>query len=196
MEDLARANRVVERALNLLDRRGEVPPMDVIKVDVIEPQSLEAGVERLGQALAMNPGRIRIACSRNRIGIFGGDDEAFAVARDEPPDDALALAPHVHVRGVDEIAARLSIGLEHRARLVFRPRPFDPRAEGHRSKRDLRNPKTASAKQRIAHSVRPQLLVSSGLSRHASSGPAIRPSWTANSRKFQCVRQRTILPSR
>src|SRR5690606_6330767 len=161
--------------------------------DIIDAEPLEAGIERPRQAFAMHTGGIGIARTRYCVGIFGCDDVAIAVGLDQPAYDPFALAARVHVGGVDEVTACFGKSVEYWPAFFFGPRPFDRGPKCHGTERDLRYAQAAFTKQAVSHqtgSPRP------GLSRQASSGNGMTPSCIANSRKFQCVRQRTILPSR
>jgi hypothetical protein len=82
---------------------------------------------------------VRIFSAGHGIGVLGRDDEALAIGRDQPADDALALATHVHVRSVNEIAPGLDKGVEHRAARGFIARPFCADTEGHRPERKPRD---------------------------------------------------------
>src|SRR3546814_3857197 len=107
------------------------------------------------------------------MGIFARDHKAVAVGLDQPPDDALAFASGIHVRGVDEITSGLGKGVENRTTFFLGPRPVGRGSERHRAERDLRDAQAAFPEQAVAHqpcSPRP------GLLRQASSGNGITPS--------------------
>src|SRR5690606_2093457 len=69
VQDLAGGYRVVEGPLDLFHRRGEVPPVDEIQVNVIDGEPPEAGIERTYEALAMHAGGIRITGAGNGVGV-------------------------------------------------------------------------------------------------------------------------------
>src|SRR3546814_5678219 len=77
----------------------------IIKIDIIDPQALQARVEGLRQALAMNACFIGIVASRHGVGVFGGDDKTIAVRCDEAADDFLALPARIPLRRTDEVPA-------------------------------------------------------------------------------------------
>src|SRR3546814_4344742 len=98
MENLAGAYRIIECALHFLDGGCEIPPMNEIEVDIIDPKPLEAGVERACQALAMHAGGVGVAAAGSGIGIFARAHKAVAVGLAQPPDAALPFASGIHVR--------------------------------------------------------------------------------------------------
>jgi hypothetical protein len=60
VEDLARADRVVERAHDLLDRSEEVPRVQPVDVDVVGPQPPQALLKVPHEALALVTAAVRI----------------------------------------------------------------------------------------------------------------------------------------
>ena len=122
MADLAGLDEIIQRAERLLDRhlvrrimqpigiaagaeqlRGAVGPVQLVEVDIIRPQPLQRGFERLGDMGAVQPGR---AALRPQVGIapprhLGGEDHPIARAAEREPiaDEALGGALRLALRG-------------------------------------------------------------------------------------------------
>ncbi|MNF87714.1 hypothetical protein D3C84_701880 [compost metagenome] len=45
MQDLAGTDGIIQRPMHLLHRRGEIPPVDHVQVDVIDIQAFQAGIQ-------------------------------------------------------------------------------------------------------------------------------------------------------
>src|SRR3546814_13956473 len=58
VQDLTGADCIIHGSLDLFHGGSEVPPMHIIKVDIIKAEALEAGVESAGQSLAMHASSI------------------------------------------------------------------------------------------------------------------------------------------
>ena len=103
---VALAHQLVERAHGLLDRRGRVEAVDLVQVDVLELQPLQAGLDAVEDVAARRAARVR-----PRAGVaedLGGDDHAVArhlQVLQRLAGDLLRHAARVHVGGVDEVDA-------------------------------------------------------------------------------------------
>jgi len=94
---------VVERGQRLLDRRVVVPPVDLIQVDRVHPEPIEAVLQLLFDRLPREPARVRVRLVHLAVHL-GGDGEPVAVVLggEHVAEDRLALAVRVDVRGVEE----------------------------------------------------------------------------------------------
>jgi hypothetical protein len=138
VEHLTGPDDVVERAHDLVDRRERIPDVDPVDVDVAGPEPSEAGLERLDEVLAVGAARIRIAIAGVQR-VLRRQHPVVPVARDQLPNQSLALARGVVVRGIDEVASGLAEGLEDSRALVLLGAPAPRGPEGHRAEAKLRN---------------------------------------------------------
>ena len=109
----------VERAQRLLERRLLIVVVHVVQVDIVGLQPVEGGVRLAADIVRPQvpvPGVTPAADLR-------GEHDLVAVAAlfQPAPDERLgpAVLDQVRVGGVDEVAARLGIGVEHGARLLL-----------------------------------------------------------------------------
>src|SRR3546814_4862029 len=64
---LTGADCIIQGSLDLFHGGSEVPPMHIIKVDIIKAEALEAGVESAGQTLAMHARFVGVATPRSGV---------------------------------------------------------------------------------------------------------------------------------
>src|SRR5205823_686595 len=144
---------VVERAKRLLNGRLNVPPMNLVEIDVIHPETAQRGVDRRHQMLARESAIVRIVA--HRVVRFGRDDQL--VARSEilqrPSEHFLAPAERVHVGGVEKRDAAFDCTLDEWTRGFLRKNPRTPRriAVRHRAKADARHLQAARAEPHVIH---------------------------------------------
>ncbi len=120
---LAGLDDVVERFERLLDRRVVVPAMDLVEVDVIGAEALQARIDLAHDRLARKAGAIR---SRPHPAIdFGSDDNLVPSGEilDRTPENLLAAAERIAVRRVEEIDARFERTLDERTALLLAEAP-------------------------------------------------------------------------
>src|SRR3546814_17472717 len=70
VQDLTGADCIIQGSLDLFHGGSEVPPMHLIKVDIIKAEELEAGVESAGQTLAMHDRFCGVAPPRRGVRLF------------------------------------------------------------------------------------------------------------------------------
>lgn len=111
---------------------------------MVSPQPSERGVDGIMDVLGAVAARVRMIAGPEAG--LGGDDDAVAQGPvgDELADQTLALAPRIDVGGIDEVAARLDIGVEDGARSVRVGAPA-LRAEGHGAERHRADHKAGAA---------------------------------------------------
>ena len=167
---LALAHQVAHRAHRLLQRRRMVLLVQIIDVDVVGAEPLQAFVGRLQHPAPRQPAAIGIVA--DRVGEFCREDPVVPVVGNGAADHLLGLAAIIGVRGVDEVDAGLA-RFRHdprRRRLVGRP------AEHHGAQTDRRNLQAAAAELAVLHGWSSQLIVIPG--RCASIEPGISvPIW-------------------
>ena len=106
MAHVALPHELVERAHGLLDRRGRIEAVDLVEVDVVELQPLQAGLDPVHDVAARGAARVRA-----RAGLvedLGRDDHVLARHLEilqRLAGDLLRHAPGVHIGGVDEVDA-------------------------------------------------------------------------------------------
>src|SRR5208337_867673 len=125
VQHLARADKIVERAHDFLNRRQLVPRVHPVKVNVIRAEPLERTVQRLRHVLAMVAARVEIAAPLVE-GKLGGDDKLVAVAANELADKFFTRAGSIAISGVQKIAAGIDVSVEDGLglALVRAPAPF------------------------------------------------------------------------
>ena len=134
VERLAGLHHIVQRLAGLFDGRVLVEAVNLIEVNIIHAEALQAGVNRGQDVLAREAAVVgRVG---HRIEDLGGDDQLFAARLEltqQFAGQALALAQRVHVSGIEEVDARLDRALHDGPRLVLFEDPLAPllRAVGH-----------------------------------------------------------------
>ncbi len=107
--------------------------MQPVEVDIVGLEASQRRFALLHQGLAAGAAAVRIALEQVAEEL-GADHDAIAVClpvREEVTDDLLGMAVGVDVGGVDEIAAALQIGGDHRLGVRDAGAPSEVLAEGH-----------------------------------------------------------------
>jgi len=140
VSDLAAPHGVVERGQRLLDRRVVVPPVELVQVDRLHAQPIEAVFELLFDRLPREPAGVRVRLGHLEVRLRG-DDALLAVALQRLAEDALRLAVRVHVGGVEEVHPEFERALDDRFPLLLVEDPLAPIrvAEAHTAETDLRD---------------------------------------------------------
>ena len=160
---MAVANELVERAHRLLDRCGRVEAVDLVQVDVIELQALQACLHPVEDVAARRAAHVRAGAGFAED--LGGHHHLVArhlqVAQ-RLAGDLLGHATRVHVGGVDEVHARVQ-RLAHEL-LSFRLLQLadlaphaGAAAEGHGAEAKFGNEKAGAAERAMAHVATPVL---------------------------------------
>ena len=116
--DLARAYQIGQRLHRLLDRHLGVYPVQVVQVDVVDAEALQAAFDRLARVL-----RAAVEDARGRIvGIphnaeFSRQHDLAAPAADRASDQLLVGERAVGVRRVQEIEPQVERAMDRRDRL-------------------------------------------------------------------------------
>jgi hypothetical protein len=79
----------------------------LIEVDRVHPEPVERGVQFLLDGLPREPARVGVVVVHLEV-TLRRDDALLAVARQGLAEDALGLAPRVHVRGVEEVDTQVA----------------------------------------------------------------------------------------
>ncbi len=122
--DLAGLHDVVEGFHGLFDGGFVVPAMDLVEVDVVGAEALEALVE-FEEDLLCGRGPWPLGSSRMAVEELGGDDGVFAfgVGFEEAAEDLFAGADGVDVGGVEEVDAEVEGLFEEGLAVGFVERP-------------------------------------------------------------------------
>ena len=146
VEDLPLRDEIVERAQDLVLRRVEVLHVDLIEVDVIGAEALQAVLHAAHDAVAGGAGPVGPFAHGEAE--LGGEDDLLAalIALDPGADDPLAEAVlPVDVRRVDEVHAQLQRAIQDVERRLLvgadlvHERLLVGLAEGHRAQAELRH---------------------------------------------------------
>ena len=130
--------------------------MQPVEIDVIRPQSFQAGLDRLHHVLALVATRVGVSArltaeADNGICIFGRKHDLLAMPGDELAHELLAGAIGINVRRVDEIAARFAKGIVNLARFILRTTPAPILAKGHRAETEIGDAQSAAAEELVIH---------------------------------------------
>src|SRR3569833_3273653 len=128
--------------------------MQQIEIDMVGAQPSQALLDAAHHVLAAVAGLGDVGAGGWRV--FGGDDEMVAVRGDELADQPLAGAFGIDMRGVDEIAAGLGEGVEHRPALAIVTAPAPVGAEGHRTQAKLGNAQTETPEKQETQEKTPR----------------------------------------
>ena len=154
---MALPHELVERAHGLLDRRGRIESVDLVEVDVVELQPLQAGLDPVQDVAARGAARVR-----SRAGLaedLGRDDHVLARHLEilqRLAGDLLRHAPGVDIGGVDEVDAGVN-RLAHEALCVGLLQATDlardavGAAEGHGAQAKLGDEQAGTAEGMVAH---------------------------------------------
>jgi hypothetical protein len=153
--DLARLDQVVECFEGLLQRRGVVIAVDLVEVDVVGAEPGEAVIDLGHDRLAGEP--FAVGAGPHGVAQLGGDHHVVAVREvlQRPAEDLLARALRVHVRGVEEVDARVQGVADQRARIGLAERPDRVAAlglaVGHRADGEGRDVQAGGAELDVFH---------------------------------------------
>jgi hypothetical protein len=139
------AHQVAHRAHGLLQRRRMVFLVEVIDVDVVGAEPLQAFVGGLQHPAPRQPAAIGIVA--HGVGELGREHPVRPVVGDRAADHLFRIAVVVGIRGVDEIDAGLACLRDNARRRGFIRRT----AEHHGAEADRRNPQAATAELAIVH---------------------------------------------
>lgn len=111
--DLAGAHQVVQSAHDLLGGCDAIPCVQDVQIDVVGLQSPQRALDRTQDVLASVAAGVRVA----RLGVeaeLGGEHHAVArlALGDQLSEPLLARATGVEIGGVDEVAARIQVGVQ------------------------------------------------------------------------------------
>jgi hypothetical protein len=151
--DLADADQIVQRAQRLLPRRERVVAVDLVEVDVIGAEALQAGVDGVHDVAARQPDRVGAAAGAPAG--LGRHHHILAPRAQRLAQDLLRAARRVDVGAVEEVDPRVQadahqpIGL----RLVGAADGLEHSlaAEGHGPEAELGDPQPGAAQPSIVH---------------------------------------------
>jgi hypothetical protein len=156
VEDLALLDEDVDRLPDLLEGGGAVDVVELVDVDVVGLEPLEARVHRPpdvegGQLVVVRPGG---AVAGHVAVDLGGEDGLVAMRgalREPVADDllgtALVLAPAVHVGGVEEVDARVEGRIHDRVGVGL----IGLRAEVHGAEDESADLESGASELRVLH---------------------------------------------
>ena len=142
---LALPDQFAHRAHGLVQRRRMVFLMQIIDVDIVGAEPLQAFVGRLQHPAPRQPAAVGIVA--HGVGELGGEHPVVPAVGNRAADHLLGIAAIIGVRGVDEIDAGLARLRDdpRRGRLVGRP------AEHHGAQADRRDLQAAAAELTVLH---------------------------------------------
>ena len=155
MQRLAGAHDVVQRLERLLDRHVVVPAMDLVEIDVVGAEPLQAGVDLGQDRLARQAGAVRPLA---HAAVDLGRDHHLVAPREveqRAADDLFAGAVRIDVGGVEEVDAEVERLLDERParRLAERPRVVAALglAVAHAAQADARDVEAGAAELDVVH---------------------------------------------
>src|SRR5262245_5467671 len=122
--------------------------MNLVEIDRVDAQALEARFARFADVLAGGPTVIRSAPHRHRA--LGGEDDLATSTGERLAANLFRSSVCVDVRSVDEVPARVEKPSDQVERGLFVASPAR-RAECHGSQAKLRDTKTASTERAKSH---------------------------------------------
>ena len=129
--------------------------MDLVEVDIIHAEPVQAGVDLAHDCLARQAAAVRTGT--HPAIHFGRDDHLVAAGEvlDSPAEDLLAAAERITVRGVEEIDAAFECPLDERAGFLLGEAPGMVAAIGgavaHAAEADTRDVEAGAAELHIFH---------------------------------------------
>ena len=157
MRTRPRDDEIVERPQRLLDRRHRVEAVNLIEVDMVEAEPLQAAGDLIHDVPAREADRI--GAGAGAAANLGGHDDVLAldgkVAQGLAEHD-FRLSLGIDVGGVDEIDARFERALNERGRALLLDRAdIAPEAgaamKGHRPQAYFRDELAGAAKRAVFH---------------------------------------------
>ena len=115
--DLARAHEAVERLERVLERDVRVGRVELVEVDVVDPEAAQARVAGGADPVRLQPGPAGVADGHADL---RGQDHLVAAALQPGRERPLAEAVAVDVGGVDQRPAGIDEGVQHPVRVVLR----------------------------------------------------------------------------
>src|SRR5918997_2775743 len=169
IEHLALPDEVVERPHGLLERRLLVVAVALVEVHVFHPETPERRVALLRDVLAREAPVVRPLPHR-KVDLRGEKVGVAVETFQGVADDLLCRAPHVHVRGVEEVDAEVVCPVDTIRRLTLCDAAAvgEPAPEG-----DLADLHPATAQPPVLH--KPALLPGQSPMVHATTPPLPRP---------------------
>src|SRR6185369_669718 len=144
---LAGAHQVVQRPQRLLDRRAAVGPVQLVQVDVVGFQALQAGLAGADDRAARSAEVVRSVAGA--VAELGGDERLPALALQRDAQSLFRLADAVTVGGVEVVDAQGERLLHHGAAVI----DADEAAEGKAADADGRSDQARAADMAIFHAV-------------------------------------------
>src|SRR5204862_6411839 len=138
-----------------LDRRLVIPAMDLVEVDIIHAEPVQAGVDLAHDCFARQAAAVRTGA--HPAIYLGRNDHLVAAGEilDSPSEDLLAAAERITVRGVEEIDAAFECLLDERAGFLLGEAPGMVAAIGgavaHAAEADTRDVEAGAAELHIFH---------------------------------------------
>ena len=150
---LAVAHQGVERVQGFFDRRGEVPAVNLVQIDVVHLEPPQRMLARLDDVFAAEAAAVRAVGHRHVD--FGSDHDVVARGEFVEPSagDLLAHPERVHVRGIEEGDAGFQGQHEVLAGFIHTERPLAPLpvAVAHTAQTDARHRQARLAQLCILH---------------------------------------------
>ena len=152
--------QVLERADGLLDRRQRVLGVDLVEVDIVGAEPLQAGLDRIHDVPTRGAAIVRALA--HGAGRLGGEHDIRALpARiaHRRAGDRLAEAFGINICGVDEIDPRIERsrdeGIGHRLVELADSGPEALAAEGHGAETEFGDEQARPAEGVVTHGARP-----------------------------------------
>src|ERR1051326_3750496 len=159
VERLAAAHHLVERGDRLVHRRVRIEAVHLIKIEVIDAESVQRRLKRMADVLAREAAFVGIVADRQRdLARYHDAVARHAKTLERTAEDLLARAERIEIRGVEEIDAAIERALDQRHRVFFleHPRPPLLRSERETAERDARNLDAGRAEIDVVHEEVPQ----------------------------------------
>lgn len=148
----ALVDEVRERRERLLDGRVFVPAVDLVAVQVIGTEAIERPVDLFEDVFVRES--LPVGALAHPTEHLRRDDEFVPSSLDGVPDDALALAVGVDVRGVEDVDPRVDGAVDDRVGVVLvtdHPRLLAPEIPA--AQTEPRYPESRSRQSRVLHVV-------------------------------------------
>ena len=145
MPDLPDVAHLLERAERILHRHLGIHGVQLVEIDPLQPQPLQAPVNTLLQILRP-PVRHPLPGAWPGKPALGRDDDSFRVRMQRFSDQELARLRPVGIGGIDQVHVQLDRAFENSACLIpiFRPTPDPVASDPHRAKPKPINRKIAA----------------------------------------------------
>ena len=107
MADLALLDQARHRAHGVLDRHVGIDAMDVVEIDHVDAEPLQARLAGDRHVVGLAVGAAALAARTADVAELGGDDQAVAASGDRARDQLLVPAGAIGIRGVEHVDALL-----------------------------------------------------------------------------------------